>query len=139
MATCPSNRLGASPNPDKPIKEYDIQKIEKMYKCTVSRTAYDQWFKEKMDKACAVDSCITTQEIKSTKRCRECVFPFTYENITHTACTPYEDAHWCSTKTDENGVHLSGHWGYCNMDKCTYELIPGEHSKPLFNRLSYSN
>ena len=88
---------------------------------------------------CSVDSCITTEE--SVKQCTACVFPFTYEGITHTECTFYggHSKPWCGTKTDENGLYQSGNWGYCNMDRCTYELIPGEHSKPLFNRLSYSN
>ena len=135
MASCPTNRLGSTAIPDKPITENDIKKIEGMYKCTVDRTAYDEWLKEKMAKACAVDSCITTWEteestkipwhhIEKSKKCRECVFPFTHEGVTHTACTTIGGTShpWCSTKTDENGKYLDGHWGYCNMDKCTEEL-----------------
>ena len=86
-----------------------------MYKCTVDRTAYDRWQKEK----CGVSSCITTEEI-----CKKCTFPFTYEGVTHTACTTHGGRKpWCATKTDENGVYLNGYWwGSCNMDKCTDEL-----------------
>ena len=122
MASCPTNRLGSTAVPEKPMTENDIKKIEGMYKCTVDRNAYDQWYKEKMAKACGIDSCITTEESK--KKCTECVFPFTYKGVTHTACTTYGgySTPWCGTKTDENGVYKSGHWGYCNMDKCTDEL-----------------
>ena len=121
MASCPTNRLGSTAIPDKPITEHDTQKIEKMYKCTVSRTAYDEWYKEKMAKKCGVDSCITTEESK--KKCAKCVFPFTVWGTTYHACTDRgENAPWCSTKTDDNGVHQSGNWGFCNMDKCQDEL-----------------
>ena len=121
MADCPTKDLGWPANPDKPIGEYDTQKIEKMYNCTVDRTAYDRWY-EQLAKKCAVDSCITTED--STKKCTECVFPFTLEGITHTACTNHGgySKPWCGTKTDENGVYQNGNWGYCNMDKCPDEL-----------------
>ena len=37
---------------------------------------------------------------------KECVFPFTHDNITYFSC-PFdsidETKRWCSTKTDENG------------------------------------
>ena len=117
MTSCPTNRLGSTAIPDKPITEHDTQKIEKMYKCTVSRTAYDQWYKEKMAKACSSDSCITTKE--SAEKCTKCVFPFKYWGLTFNSCTSWgEPAPWCSTKTDENGVHRTGHWGFCEESKC---------------------
>ena len=51
---------------------------------------------------------------------KECVFPFTHDNITYLGC-PFdsidETKRWCSTKTDENGVHVIGNWGYCSP-KC---------------------
>ena len=73
---------------------------------------------------CSADFCITTEYSK--KACTACVFPFTYDGITHSQCTYYGgySKPWCGTKTDENGVYQSGNWGYCNMDKCTApELI----------------
>lgn len=27
-----------------------------------------------------------------------------------------DDKFWCSTKVDENGVHIDGEWGYCDRD-----------------------
>ena len=68
-------------------------------------------------------SCITTKDSEQTQRYMPCVFPFTYDGITHTACTYYGgySTPWCSTKTDENGLYQSGQWGYCDMDKCTSE------------------
>jgi len=69
-------------------------------------------------------TCITTEDSK--KAYTACDFPFTYDGITHTECTYYGgySKPWCGTKTDENGLYQSGHWGYCNMDKCTApELI----------------
>ena len=123
MASCPSKELGPRDYSETPITEYDTQKIEHMYKCTVDRTAYDQWLNEK----CGVDSCITTRETEhymSAKRCTKCVFPFTdKKGKTHTSCAskPLKNP-WCATKIDENGVIKEGQWGYCNMDKCTDEL-----------------
>ena len=70
---------------------------------------------------CNIDSCVTTED--SVKKCMPCVFPFTYDGITHTECTYYGgySKPWCGTKTDENGIYQGGNWGYCNMDKCTSE------------------
>ena len=46
-----------------------------------------------------------------------CSFPFQLNNITYYGCTPGTDSdaqRWCSTKTDDNGLHQQGNWGYCN-------------------------
>ena len=49
----------------------------------------------------------------------DCVFPFIFDNKVHYSCI-YDsstDGHpWCSTKVDENGLHISqeGHWGHCS-------------------------
>ena len=57
-----------------------------------------------------------------------CVFPFTVQGNTFYSCT-YEfnfltrnQKPWCSTKTDENGKHLDGNWGVCDMDTCNMPL-----------------
>ena len=46
-----------------------------------------------------------------------CVFPFTFGEVVYNKCTTVGDdtAPWCSTLTDENGVHVGGQgkWGYC--------------------------
>ena len=53
-----------------------------------------------------------------------CVFPFTVQGTTYYACTydfNFITGHkpWCSTKTDENGKHISGNWGVCDdKDNC---------------------
>ena len=72
-----------------------------------------------------------------------CVFPFTWNNKTHYACT-YEHNNfwlgkpWCSTKVDENDNHIDGHWGICDIknDKCPIEEKPQRTSK-LFLIVSY--
>ena len=62
------------------------------------------------------DICMTTEDSDDPKK--ECVFPFTHDNVTYFGC-PFdsidETKRWCSTKTDENGVHVRGEgaWGYC--------------------------
>ena len=60
-----------------------------------------------------------------------CVFPFTVQGNTFYSCT-YEfnfltrnQKPWCSTKTDENGKHLDGNWGVCDMDTCNIPLRGG--------------
>ena len=61
-----------------------------------------------------------------------CVFPFTFAGRTHKGCTlgqteqifeseadaKFNEALWCSTKTDQNGKHVGGEeqWGYCSSD-----------------------
>ena len=56
------------------------------------------------------DPGVVTQE--------SCIFPFTYKGVTYNTCTYVdhpEQKEWCSTKVDENGVHVSGgnNWGEC--------------------------
>ena len=47
-----------------------------------------------------------------------CVFPFTLNDQEYNACTKDGDKsvkqYWCSTSVDEDGVHVSGHWGACS-------------------------
>ena len=49
---------------------------------------------------------------------RKCVFPFKYGSKTYRSCTDISDPgrFWCSTKTDENGRHVTKRkqWGYCH-------------------------
>ena len=56
----------------------------------------------------------------SNSSCGNCVFPFTFMGVEHTACTTIDGdpKPWCSTLVDENGVHVSGggHWEYCGTD-----------------------
>lgn len=49
-----------------------------------------------------------------------CVFPFTFRGVKYNVCTVDGDAQgqlWCSTKTDAQGNHITGHWGHC-ADQC---------------------
>lgn len=55
-----------------------------------------------------------------------CVFPFTYKGVTYNHCTNIdhsEKLEWCSTKTDANGVHVSGggYWGVCEDVSCPHD------------------
>ena len=61
--------------------------------------------------------------------CTPCVFPFTHGGITHTECTGGGFKPWCSTKTDENGVHVNENWGYCNLNKCIAECSSAPESR----------
>ena len=53
-----------------------------------------------------------------------CVFPFTHFGKKYKECTLDSDGPWCSTKTDEEGVHIGqqGNWGICGPN-CP---IPGK-------------
>jgi len=74
------------------------------------------------------DACLTASDSKDPGK--ECVFPFKYENVTYFGCPmDPEDAtrRWCSTKTDENGVHVTGSFGYCTKG-CKPEISADELS-----------
>ena len=64
--------------------------------------------------------CIVTEKSSNLKK--PCVFPFklqageTEDLNTCTNASDPDGKYWCSTKTDPNGVHVKGHWGYCNDD-----------------------
>merc|ERR1711962_1210080 len=43
-----------------------------------------------------------------------CVFPFTFNGVTHNQCTlSGYTTPWCSTQTDGSGNHISGNYGDC--------------------------
>lgn len=43
-----------------------------------------------------------------------CVFPFTFNGVTHNQCTlSGYSTPWCSTQTDGSGNHISGNYGDC--------------------------
>ena len=64
--------------------------------------------------------CIVTENSSNLKK--PCVFPFklqageTEDLNTCTNASDPDGKYWCSTKTDRDGVHEKGHWGYCNDD-----------------------
>ena len=63
-----------------------------------------------------VDKCVLTSG-------ETCVFPFKKHGKTcpgPTCCNLDDDpkGNWCSTKTDENGNHIAGHFGYCKNAPC---------------------
>ena len=48
----------------------------------------------------------------------DCVFPFTIKEVVYSACAKdwdEDDTPWCSTLTDQNGIHVGGQgkWGHC--------------------------
>ena len=60
-------------------------------------------------------SVCTTISGPSTNQ--RCVLPFKFNGVTHQKCpTDPEDKtkHWCSTKVDQNGQHISGIGAYGN-------------------------
>ena len=52
--------------------------------------------------------------------CGNCIFPFTFDGVTHIGCTtiPEDPKPWCSTLVDADGVHVGGggHWEYCESE-----------------------
>jgi len=74
------------------------------------------------------DVCLTSVHSKDPEK--ECIFPFNHDNLTYYGCPidPEDKTkRWCSTKTDENGVHISGDgaWGYCTPG-CKAHISPEE-------------
>jgi len=66
---------------------------------------------------CTVNTGCTT--IQGADPGADCVFPFTYGEVVYNACTTDGGAPlpWCSTLTDENGVHVGQEkWGYCALN-----------------------
>ena len=60
-------------------------------------------------------SVCTTISGPSTNQ--RCILPFKFNGVTHQKCpTDPEDKtkHWCSTKVDQNGQHISGIGAYGN-------------------------
>merc|ERR1711990_366042 len=56
--------------------------------------------------------CLTVGGRKVNARC---VFPFSFRGRTYNGCTTISlKKLWCSTRTDSNGKHIRGQWGYCN-------------------------
>merc|ERR1712130_682893 len=46
-----------------------------------------------------------------------CVFPFTFNGVTHNECTlSGYSTPWCSTQTDGSGNHVTGNYGDCASD-----------------------
>jgi len=48
-----------------------------------------------------------------------CIFPFSFRGKIFDECTTFSDPDeklWCSTKVDENGLHVSAgkYWGHCD-------------------------
>ena len=39
---------------------------------------------------------------------------------------------WCSTKTDAQGVHVKGNWGYCDDSKCRERSKDPENCRTTF-------
>ena len=61
-----------------------------------------------------------------------CAFPFLFRGTFYRGCTRTGDPKnrlWCSTRTDSQGVHISGRreWGYCNSD-CAIDQSKGNIS-----------
>ena len=47
-----------------------------------------------------------------------CVFPFEFFNEEFHSCTNIKDPKgklWCSTKVNQDGIHVKGYWGFCDL------------------------
>lgn len=55
-----------------------------------------------------------TESNGSARGNQACSFPFKYEGVENWKCTNRgEPRVWCSVKTNKNGDHMRGEWGYC--------------------------
>jgi len=62
---------------------------------------------------------------------QNCVFPFTWNGVTHSSCADWiyggqpAGTRWCSTQVDSNGVHVNGQgfYGFC-PSTCTVNVSP---------------
>jgi len=69
----------------------------------------------------------TCRTISGAAPDKPCIFPFIHKGVTHYDCQWYEyqenfdGEHWCSTKVNETGHHISGnlYWGVCGK-KCPH-------------------
>lgn len=57
------------------------------------------------------------------------MFPFTFAGVTFEGCITLTDPDqipWCSTKVDEEGVHVgsNNNWGHCDLDSCPLSEDP---------------
>ena len=67
-----------------------------------------------------ISACVTTSGPSSGK---SCVFPFTYngKSCPGPKCCNFDDntkGGWCSTKVGDDGVYISGNYGYCAGTTC---------------------
>ena len=60
-----------------------------------------------------------------TKTGKACIFPFKYAGRTYSQCITKDngDTPWCSTRVDEEGKYVDGHWSDCHND-CEYNNCP---------------
>ena len=50
----------------------------------------------------------------------ECLFPFTWEDKTYTACTTDgSEFAWCALQVDGEGRLVGNRWGKCDMERCS--------------------
>ena len=75
---------------------------------------------------------------------KPCQFPFTYKNETFNGCTSTDRYRygkpWCSTKTDNNNIHIDGFSGDCPKKHCPLASIsekPGPQQTPNLGKLHY--
>lgn len=64
------------------------------------------------------EDCLTIADASPVLKC---IFPFMVVGVTYNSCTSKYSPNgnpWCSTKVDEDGVHINeaGNWGYCSPE-----------------------
>ena len=66
--------------------------------------------------------CVTASDSKVPDT--PCVFSFTHEGVLYEVCLTdpvNKTRRWCSTKTDENGIHVMENCGFCSGN-CPVQL-----------------
>ena len=75
---------------------------------------------------CLTNAVTTTTASSSSSGCSTasgaaCVFPFSFQGVTHSSCTTAGgfSSPWCSTLTDGAGNHITGNYGDCSAQCAT--------------------
>ena len=73
----------------------------------------------------------TDQQCNTTSG-HPCVIPFNMDGVLYNGCTNFSDPDglfWCSTRTNNEGFHVQGNWGYCNEQELESGVCPRHGSE----------
>ena len=147
QAICPNNgEICCKPRTKTIPTEDDLQSLQN------SSVLFDVRVDLETPELCPIITIRSSEKKKRSTRCKTtsddfdsppigydkpCIFPFTlikdkennisqtFNGCTKDGCGDNEcKDYWCSTKVDENKIHVKGDWGYCNTE-CSREKQVG--------------
>jgi len=130
-------------NDDKSWKTYPFICQLNKQGITTTSTIYDEWPLQTTPLHLSDSWCKTSGGPAAGQ---PCVFPFTFQGVTHNTCTDWifgeqpQGTRWCSTKTDSNGKHIGGKgfYGFC-PDTCNYACRTKTDKKPCIFPFIYKS